>query len=238
MKPRRLGYVLFAVLAAFVIAPAWADSTGNAGSSDQDMLAQFKKISRISDGLVVYNQQLQRQLLDQKKVMEQLNESINSAEATRRQLVPLLQNMIASLETFINLDLPFDLTKRRARIEDLKAAMNRPDLSIAEKFKKVLDAYQAELDYDTNYETYSEFITINGRHREVDVLRWGRLVLAFQTPDQQTAGVWDNKTRQWKILSSKFHAGIRRAFRMARGITSKSLVTLPVPAAEPASAQN
>lgn len=236
MKPRRLSYILVAILAGFVISPAWAQSAGN-DAKQQDLLTQFKQVTKILDGLRVYNRQLQTQLQDQDNVMAQLNDSIDSAESTRRQLVPLLNEMIDSLQQFIRLDLPFDVQKREARVQDLRDAMNRPDISIAEKFKKVIDAYQKELDYGTSYETYSQYIEVDGRHREVNVLRWGRVVLAFQTPDQETAGVWDNKAKKWRVLSSKFRSGIRRAFRVARGITSKSFVTLPVPAPTPESGQ-
>ena len=232
MKPSRLGYILVVVLAGFVISPAWAESAGQDAKS-QDPLTQFKDVTKTLDGLRIYNRQLERQLDDQKRVMEQLNTSIESAESTRRQLVPLLKEMVASLQSFVDLDLPFDLKQRQARIDDLKAEMNRPDLSVAEKFKKVLDAYQKELDYGTSYETYSQFITVNGHNREVDILRWGRLVLAFQTPDQAISGVWDNKAKKWKVLDSRFAGGIRKAFRVARGITSKAFVILPVPAPSP-----
>lgn len=234
MKPSRLGYILVIVLAGFVVSPAWAASTGN-GAQQQDLLKQFKSVTQSLDSLRVYNRQLQRQLEDQHKVMQQLDTSISSAETTRRNLVPLLWQMIDSLQQFVNLDLPFDLKKRNERIEALKEDMNRPDLTIAEKFKKVINAYQKELAYGTSYQTYSQFIKIKGRDREVDVLRWGRLVLAFQTPDESTVGVWDNQTKQWKVLSSKFRSGIRNAFRVARGITSEGFVVLPVPAPTPVS---
>ena len=241
MKPRRLGFILVAVLAGGFIAPAWAEQQAS-NDQNNDLLDQYMQTSKIVDGLKVYNGQLQKQMEDQQKLMDQLNNSIDSAENVRRQLVPLLHQMVESLQQFVDLDLPFDLKERQGRIDDLKAAMDRPDLSIAEKFKMVMEDYQKELDYGTSYETYSQFIEINGRHREVDVLRWGRLVLAFQTPDQEVDGVWDNQTKQWKVLDSRFRDGIRKAFRVARGITSKSFVILPVPAATvesgPETAQN
>lgn len=232
MKPSRLGYILVAVLAGLVMSPAWADSASGS-AQDQALLKQFENATKILDGLRVYNQQLKRQLQDQDKVMDQLNTSIDNAETTKRQLVPLLWEMVDSLQDFVKLDLPFDLKKRNERVAKLREDMNRPDLSIANKFKRVINAYQKELDYGTSYETYSEFIKINGRPREVNVLRWGRLVLAFQTPDESTVGVWDNQAKKWEVLSSKFRSGIRQAFRVARGITSKSFVILPVPAPTP-----
>ena len=232
MKPRRLGYILVAVLAGWFIAPAWAEQPAS-NDQNQDLLKEYIQTSKIVDGLKVYNDQIKRQMDDQQKLMDQLNDSIDSAENVRRQLVPLLHQMVESLQQFVNLDLPFDVKARQDRIDELKAAMDRPDLSIAEKFKKVIAVYEREMDYGTSYETYSQFIQINGRPREVDILRWGRLVLAFQTPDQEIDGVWDNQARQWKVLDSRYRAGIRNAFRVARGITSKAFVILPVPAATP-----
>lgn len=231
MKPSRLGYILVAVLTGFAVSAAWA---AEPATQDQDLFTQFKKANMKIAALQVYNKQLERQLEDQQKTMAELNKSTEDTEATRRQLVPLLHEMVGSLERFVSLDLPFDLQKRQDRIKNLKESMDRPGISIAQKFKLVLQAYQTELDYGKTYETYTQFVTINGHQREVNVLRWGRLVLAFQTPDQQTAGVWDNQARKWEVLGSNFRSGIRKAFRVARGITSKTFVTLPVPAPTPA----
>ncbi|HKI73503.1 MAG TPA: DUF3450 domain-containing protein [Pseudomonadales bacterium] len=233
--------LLFVVLAGLALGPALsqaadpAPTTAQANTSGDDqqatLLNDYLDTIKLNNGLEVYNKQLARQLDDQKRIMDELNTSIDNTEYTRRQLVPLLQQMINTLATFVDLDLPFELDIRHARIAKLREHMNRPDLSIAEKFKEVLDAYQKELDYGSDYQTYSQYIEVNGRHREVDILRWGRLTLAFQTPDQETTGVWDNKNHKWVVLSDKYRDGIRKAFRIARGITSKNFVILPVPPA-------
>jgi hypothetical protein len=239
VKRFRLGYLLLAVIAGFAVKPAvelQAEPAASSGDKDeQALLAEYNRITKIAIGLNVYNQQLERQLGDQERVMSELNHSIEGSEAMRRQLVPLLHRMVDTLEQFVELDLPFEVNQRRQRIDALKESLDRPDISIAEKFRRVLSAYQKEVDYGSNYATYSQFIKINGRPREVDILRWGRIVLAFQTPDQKTTGVWDNNAKQWKVLGSEYRDGIRKAFRMARGITSKSFVILPVPTATPQS---
>ena len=239
MKRFRLGYLSLAIIAGFAVSPAvesQAEPAASTGDQDeQALLAEYNRITKIAIGLNVYNRQLQRQLDDQQRVMDELNNSIENSEAMRRQLVPLLHRMVDTLEQFVELDLPFEVDQRRQRIDSLKESLDRPDLSIAEKFRRVLSAYQKEVDYGSNYATYSEFIKINGRPREVDILRWGRVILAFQTPDQKTTGVWDNDAKQWKVLGDEYRDGIRKAFRIARGITSKGFVIVPVPAATPQS---
>ena len=48
------------------------------------------------------------------------------------------------LETFVELDVPFHMEERMQRIEFLRNNLDRSDVSIAEKFRQVLEAYKIE----------------------------------------------------------------------------------------------
>ena len=93
-----------------------------------------------------------------------------------------------------------------------------------------MEAYAAEVEYATTKETYAGTVEVDGQSRQVNILRWGRVLLAFQTPDHNLTGVWDNESRDWKSLGSEYNDGVRDAMRMARGTMTEDIVLLPLSA--------
>src|SRR5690606_27540324 len=117
-----------------------ADQTDN-------LLASYKTELKVVDGLKVYNGLLQRQIDNQEAEKTALAESIDSVALIERQIVPMMTSMIDSLEDFITLDTPFLLKERQDRIARLRDMMVRSDVTAAEKFRQVVEAYQIENDY-------------------------------------------------------------------------------------------
>ena len=138
--------------------------------------------------------------------------------------------MIVNLEKFVSLDIPFLMAERNERIEFLKDTLDRADVSVAEKFSQVLQAYQVENSYGATIEAYTDVIELDGKSRQVDVLKWGRVALVFQTPDAEITGAWDNNARNWVILGDDFRTGVRDGLRIARKTMTADLVHLPVTA--------
>ena len=123
------------------------------------------------------------------------------------------------------------MAEREERVAFLKEALDRADVSVAEKFSQVLQAYQVENAYGSTIEAYTDMIELEGKSRQVDVLKWGRVSLVFQSPDGETTGVWDNDVRDWVILGDEYRTGVRDALRIARKTQTADLVKLPVKAA-------
>lgn len=196
----------------------------------RDLLTQFKQVMKIVDGLKVYNLQQERLIRNQVTEMKELNESIDNVSEVERQITPLIERMITNLEKFIELDAPFLLSERRERVEFLKDTLDRADVSVSEKFSQVMQAYQVENAYGSTLEAYSDIIQLDGADRQVDILKWGRVSLVFQTPDGAVSGVWDKKARNWEILDDSYSGGIRDAVRMARKTATADIVRLPVAA--------
>ena len=53
-------------------------------------------------------------------------------------IVPLLMDMIEDLDRFVNLDVPFEIERRRGMITSLRDLMDRSDVSIAEKYRNIM----------------------------------------------------------------------------------------------------
>jgi hypothetical protein len=196
----------------------------------RDLLTQYKQVMKVVDGLRVYNQQQRRLIGNQERELEELGESIDNVTVIERQIGPLIERMIENLDKFVELDIPFLMSERRERIDFLKDTLDRADVSVAEKFSQVLQAYQVENTYGTTIEAYTDVIDLEGKSRQVDMLKWGRVALVFQTPDAEITGVWDNTERSWVLLPDNFRMGVRDGLRIARKTQTADLVLLPVPA--------
>lgn len=188
--------------------------------------------TKIVDGLKVYNQQLQQQIKAQISAREDLRQSIQEVAIIERQIVPLTLKMIDSLEAYIALDLPFLMPERRARIDTIKDLMTDVNVSAAERFRKVLEAYEIETAYGRSIEAYTDTLTLSGQAIAVDMLRIGRTALYYQSKDGRQSGVWDAAANGWQALDSADHRHIRTAIRVARKQRAPELLTLPIQAPE------
>jgi TolA-binding protein len=193
---------------------------------------QYRQILREIEGLEVYNTLLQRQVVRQEDQKKQIQSSIEQVTVIQRQIVPLMDRMIAGLDQFVTLDVPFLEEERRARIDRLGTILERQDVTVAEKFRRVMEAYQIENEYGRTIEEYKGSLEVDGLVREVDFLRIGRIALIYQTSDGQRQGVWDQQNGQWVALGSEYRNRIRQGFRVARRQIAPELLILPVPAPE------
>lgn len=198
------------------------------------LFSEYRMVIKETDGLRVYNRQLEKQVAHQMKELESLRDSIDQVTVIERQIIPLMLRMLDGLRRFVELDVPFLEQERQERLENLDFIMDRADVSVAEKFRKVLEAYQIENEYGRTIEAYSGTLTIDGNPREVGFLRIGRVSLMYQTEDAQRSGIWDQSTRQWMPLSDKYRTPIKEGLRIARKEVAPKLLKLPVPGPETA----
>ena len=192
---------------------------------------QYRAINKEIDGLKVYNRLMRAQVEGQEATLEDIGLSMDQVDVINRQIFPLMERMIDGLEQSISLDVPFLMEERTNRIDDLKSIMERSDVTVAEKFRKVMEAYQIENDYGTSSEYYTESLTIDGATRSFNMLRIGRIGLYFQSDDTKITGRWNNDSRSWEIDNSARNE-VRKGLRMARQLIAPELIIIPVPSAE------
>ena len=192
---------------------------------------QYRAINKEIDGLKVYNRLMRAQVEGQAATLEDISLSMDQVDVINRQIFPLMGKMIDGLEQSVALDLPFLMAERTKRIEDLKGIMERSDVTVAEKFRKVMEAYQIENDYGSSSEHYEESLTIDGATRAFNMLRIGRIGLYFQSDDTKITGRWDNASREW-VIDNSARNEVRKGLRMARQLIAPELIVIPVSAAE------
>ena len=192
---------------------------------------QYRAINKEIEGLKVYNRLMRAQVEGQSAVMEDISLSMDQVDVINRQIFPLMERMIDGLEQSVKLDIPFLMDERNTRVSDLKGIMERSDVSVAEKFRKVMEAYQIENDYGTTIEDYTQSLTIDGATRSFNMLRIGRIGLYFQSDDTKITGRWDNEVRDW-VVDNSARNEVRKGLRVARQLIAPELIIVPVPVAE------
>ncbi|MBE0348806.1 DUF3450 domain-containing protein [Pseudoalteromonas sp. McH1-7] len=204
----------------------------NIADDMQSRLQKFKTLNKEIDGLSVYNAQLEKQITNQLEEMSAINTSMDQVSVIERQITPLMMRMITGLQQFVELDVPFLPKERAERITQLNNLMDRADISSSEKFRRVLEAYQVEVDYGRTIEAYTALLDVNGQEREVEFLRIGRLELLYVTKDGSQAGFWNKDSQAFETLPDTNISQINKGIRIARKQLAPDMLTLPVQAAE------
>jgi hypothetical protein len=199
------------------------------------LLDEYKRVNKQIEGLRVYNARLEKQIANQNRRVTDIEESIAQVTIIQRQITPLVIRMIDALENFVELDVPFHQEERQQRIDFLRANLDRSDVTVAEKFRQVLEAYKIENEYGRKIDTYKDTIEIDGVEREVNIFRVGRVALLYQTTDLEVTGAWDNNSRSWqKLDSGDYRNAVQQGIRIANKQASIDILTLPVAAPEAA----
>ena len=201
------------------------------GDQADDIAADYKQVTKVVDGLKIYNSLLQKQVDNQVAEMEALSASITKVSLIERQIIPLMVRMIEALAEFVALDVPFLPEERSRRVERLRAMMERSDVTAAEKFRRVLEAYQIENDYGRTIEAYRGTLEAGGGAREVNFLRVGRVALLYQTDGGNLTGAWNREAGQWQTLAPEtYKQDVSKGLRVARKQVAPNLLVLPVSA--------
>ena len=201
----------------------------------RDLLSDYKTVLKEIDGLKVYNARLRKQIDNQNARIGNIEDSIQQVTVIQRQMTPLIIRMIDGLEKFVSLDVPFHMEERAQRIAFLRSNLDRSDVSVAEKFRQVLEAYKIENEYGRKIDAYKGTVELDGAERDVNFFRAGRVALLYQTTDTERSGAWDQRTRSWVELDSgQYRNAILKALRIARKEASIDVLNLPILAPEAA----
>jgi hypothetical protein len=191
----------------------------------RDLAEQYRSTLRESEGLKLYLQQLRAQLKSQEEEMAVIRQESQDLDRTNIEILPLMQRMLASLEQFVQLDTPFLKEERVARVAKLNEMMPRADVTVSEKYRRIVEAYQIEMEYGRTIEAYRAAL----QDKEVDFLRVGRVGLFYQTPDGEETGYWDGEKKDW-IADNDYAEGVKEGLKVARKQTSPNLLIVPMQA--------
>lgn len=193
-----------------------------------EMLSDYNTESSKLEDLNAYNANLRDLRASQEREKARLERELAEIEVTRREFVPLMGEMVTVLEQFLALDQPMLTEERGARLESLKSNMTRSDVDLAERYRRLVEAYQIEAEYGQTIEAYEGPLAMDGRDLTVDYLRVGRVALYYVSLDRNEAGIWDPDARRWQPLNGGDLDDLDYALRVARKQAPPDLVPLPL----------
>jgi len=205
------------------------------GDQAADIEGGYRQVIKVVDGLKVYNGLLQRQVDNQMTEVVALADSMDKVALIERQIIPLMVEMLDSLEDIIRLDVPFLTEERSQRSVRLRKMMERSDVTAPEKLRQILEAYEIENEYGRTIEAYKGSLEVAGKNLQVDFLRVGRIALLYQTAGGEQTGAWNQVTHAWEPLApEQYKQDVAKGLRIARKQVAPDLLVLPIAAAREA----
>ena len=187
----------------------------------KDTLNEFNSLKNYDDQL---SKIIDAQIIE----ISSINEQLDSLDSINIDILPLLKRMVDSLSKFITLDIPFLIEERKLRLQDLDTLIVRADVTTAEKFRKIFEAYQLEANFGKTIESYQGFLTIKESEKAVDYFRLGRLGLYYRTPNGKETGYWNSNSQQWVHEGSSLDDEIKAALDIANRQSPPNFIKLPV----------
>ncbi len=194
-----------------------------------DMVTKYRQALSETESLKKYNAQLAIQVKSQGERLTAMKQQLIDIQGTQRDVLPLMQKMVDTLEQFVKLDIPFLIEERTKRVGTLKELMARADVSTSEKYRRILEAYQIEMEYGRTLEAYDGKLGEGEDAKTVQFVRMGRVSLMYQTPDGELTGYWDATQKKW-VEDSSYSHDTREAIRVAKKQGAPDLLWMPVPA--------
>ena len=189
---------------------------------------EFKDTVSEYEGLRRYDDQLEKIVFSQEDEIKDILAQIDSLDNVNKEILPFLKETVDSLRKFIELDMPFLKESRIARIDDLDSIILQSNVTTAEKFRKVFEAYQLEAGFGNTIETYPGFIDVDNQTITVDYFRIGRLGWYYRSANGRETGYWDKFSENWVHTGGKLNDEIKLALDIANRQTPPNFITLPV----------
>ncbi|CAE6952798.1 DUF3450 domain-containing protein [Vibrio alginolyticus] len=191
--------------------------------------AEIEQLQEEVSNLKIYRDHLTSLVESQNQEVDNLNEQIEQVAQTRQGVVPLMYHMLDGLKVIVANDKPIRKAQREERVAKLDAMMTRADVADAEKFRRILEAYQIEMDYGTRLGVYQGKIELSENEQiKADVLYLGRVSLVARSLSGETFWSWSQQDKTWEPLGSERKTELDKAFAMANKQIAPSMLTLPV----------
>jgi hypothetical protein len=190
--------------------------------------AQFEQLLQDKKYLQQQKLDLQQELATTWKRISSKEKQLRDIEQISEQIRPFLDTLVTELKMEINNSLPFLMTERTLRLEKLESLLTIPEVSISEKYRKVMEALLVEAEYGFTIEARQETIEITGNKRLVNIFRLGRLSLFYQSLDRKECGFYNIAENLWQPLKAKYNHDIHNALAIAAKQQPAEIISLPL----------
>lgn len=199
----------------------WEMENAGLNSRYEALTARLEQLEKENEGLTGLKTALQDNLAA-------LETEKRAAMKIQKELIPFLEKICLQLEERVTSDPPFLKTERHARIERLKKILADPDISLASKYLRAMDALHGEAEYANTIEVFQEKIQIHGEPALGHVFRLGRVSLFFLSLDETFSAVFDVAKGAWQPLDEEHLPAVRIAVKIGSKERPVELLPLPV----------
>lgn len=194
----------------------------------QKMLARYDQLELEKKQLTERNQTLDEKVKNAKIRIAAKQKQLEDIEQIQTGLAPLIEDVIKELEQFVASDLPFLTEERHGRVQRLVELRDDPEVTVSEKFRKVMEALLVEAEYGNTIEVYQETIATGGRDMFMNIFRLGRVGLFFQSLDQKESGFYNVAASAWQPLPTSYNRTILAAMEIGAKRRPVELLTMPL----------
>jgi hypothetical protein len=135
--------------------------------------------------------------------------------------------MFTALEDFVAQDLEFRMDERTERLDRIREALGDAQVSPAERYRVLLNAYEIEASYGRSLTAYEEEVEVDGVPQPARVLQIGRVALIREVDGALEIRTKDNP--EWRPVPGSMAADVDRAFRIANEVTTPEVFVAPLP---------
>jgi hypothetical protein len=169
-----------------------------------------KELKALDDGIA----ELERRMVESVRLNDSLEDSLNA--------------VMGRLENWLSHDVPFLMEERTARLAGVRETIAKPDVTGAEKLRRVLEALQVEANYGNVVDVSQERLKIGNEEIQADVIRVGRVSVFWRSPDGKRVGEYDRGAGRWIELDSKYARAIGDTREMVLRLRSTRVIALPL----------
>jgi DNA repair exonuclease SbcCD ATPase subunit len=223
---QQLDAVLGAQAAANQAAEASQEKINKLSDETTDLATKYRRLLSDADSIKRYTAELGKQVGAQNEELESLRQQLADIETVQRDVYPLMEKMVASLEQFVALDIPFLLQERTDRVNKLKDMMAK-DFTVSEKYRRIMEAYSIEMEYGRTLDAYEGTIGEGDAQKAVQFVRLGRISLMYQTLDGKSTGYWDSDKKAW-VEDNSYARDVKEALGVAQKKGAPDLLLVPV----------
>ena len=193
-----------------------------------DLNAVYERLKQTQEQLMAANTALVKEKNSHNALLTDLTAQKAAQLKIQREMMPFLKEVAVSLEEMVTQDPPFLSEERKNRLQKLAKIMDDLEISIAEKYRKVMEVLFVEAEYGNTIEVNQEKIELDNNEVLADVFRLGRISLFALTLDHHAAGVFNVAENQWTPLASEYLPSVIAAVEMGSKRRPVEIISLPI----------
>lgn len=199
----------------------WRDEKQKLASTYEQLQAEQKALKDRQGELQEANQTTSQRIREKEKQLADI-------EQIRSRIEPFLDQQVALLRQQITDGLPFLPDERSQRLDRLEQILDDPDVTISEKYRKVMEAILVEAEYGNTIEVYQQTIDVGGHTMLANIFRLGSISLFYQSLDQSECGFYNVADAKWQELPATYNRDIAAAIDIGAKRQPVELLSLPL----------